>query len=255
MSVVLAVIFAGLVGAALGSFFNVVIFRLPAGQSLVSPGSQCPSCKTPIRPYDNIPIISWLLLRGRCRSCHSAISARYPLVELLTAGLLALCVALQFHNQALWLNLALIALLIPVAFIDIDHKIIPNSVMAIGAVIGLGLLLGTEIDHSVRHIVAAVSAGGFLLIVALLRPGGMGMGDVKLAAVMGLFLGLSVIPALLIAFVSGSLVGVAIILKRGHKLGAKTAIAFGPFLAFGAIVACFAGPALIHVYRHIAHLS
>jgi len=244
----LAATFAGLVGAALGSFFNVVIWRLPRGESLVSPRSACPSCGTPIRAYDNIPVLSWLLLRGRCRDCAKAISGRYPLVELGTALLLAGVVVAKGADEDVWLALAFAALLVPVIFIDLDHRIIPNQLMLIGLVAAPAIVLITEPDALVEHLIAGVAAGGFFLVAALAYPAGMGMGDVKLAGVMGLFLGRAVGPALFVALLVGSLVGAAIIARKGAAEGRKTAVPFGPFLALGGLVGLFAGDALVELY-------
>ena len=240
--------FATLLGAALGSFFNVVIWRLPRGESLVAPRSACPSCATPIRPYDNVPVLSWLLLRGRCRDCSSAISRRYPLVELGTAVLLAGVVLAKGADADVWLGLAFAALLVPVIFIDLDHRIIPNALMLIGAVAAPLIILATEPDALLEHAIAGVAAGGFFLAAVLAYPAGMGMGDVKLAAVMGLFLGRAVGPALFVALLVGSLVGAAIIARKGAAEGRKTAVPFGPFLALGGLVGLFAGEAIVELY-------
>jgi len=240
--------FTGVMGAVVGSFLNVVAYRLPRHESLLRPRSRCPSCGTPVRPYDNVPILSYLLLRGRCRSCSTAISSRYPLVEALTA---ALCVGvLLAHRSAagIALSLALVLLVIPAALIDLEHRIIPNRLTALGAV--LALAIGSALDPAgePERLIAGASAGGLLLIAALAYPGGMGMGDVKLAAVMGLFLGRAVAPAIMIALLAGVLVGVAVIARKGARQGRKTAVPFGPFLALGAVVAVFAGQDIVSLY-------
>ena len=240
--------FTGVMGAVVGSFLNVVAYRLPRHESLLQPRSRCPSCGTPVRPYDNVPILSYLLLRGRCRSCSTAISSRYPLVEALTA---ALCVGVVLaHRSAagIALSLALVLLVIPAALIDLEHRIIPNRLTALGAV--LALAIGSALDPAgePERLIAGASAGGLLLIAALAYPGGMGMGDVKLAAVMGLFLGRAVAPAIMIALLAGVLVGVAVIARKGARQGRKTAVPFGPFLALGAVVAVFAGQDIVSLY-------
>jgi leader peptidase (prepilin peptidase)/N-methyltransferase len=246
--------FAGVLGAVVGSFLNVVVYRLPRHESLVAPGSHCPRCGTPVKPYDNIPILSWLLLRGHCRSCSAPISPRYPLVEAVTA---ALCVgAVLAHHSAVGVatSLVLILLVIPSALIDLEHRIIPNKLTAAGAV--LALLVGVAIDPAgePERLIAAAGAGGFLLLAALAYPGGMGMGDVKLAAVLGLLLGRAVAPAILIALLSGVLVGVFVIARKGAGEGRKTAVPFGPFLALGALVSIFAGQAIVDLYSsHFLH--
>ena len=239
---------AGAVGLILGSFLNVVAYRLPRGESLARPASRCPGCEAPIKPYDNVPVLSWLLLRGRCRSCGTAIAWRYPLVELATALLMALAVLTLGADRDAWLGLAFVALLVPVAVIDIDFRIIPNKLMLLGAVVAPAILALTDPGALPEHLIAAVAAGGFLLIAAIAYPAGMGMGDVKLAFVMGLFLGREVGVAMLVALVAGSLVGAAVIALKGSKEGRKTAIPFGPFLALGSLVALFAGEPVVDWY-------
>jgi leader peptidase (prepilin peptidase)/N-methyltransferase len=249
-----AATFAGLLGAIVGSFLNVLTYRLPRHESLISPGSHCPSCSAPVKPYDNIPILSWLLLRGHCRSCGAAISPRYPLVEALTA---ALCVGVVItHSSAVGiaLGILLILIVVPAAVIDLEHRVIPNRITLPGAV--LALAIGTALDPAgePERLIAAACAGGFLLIAALAYPGGMGMGDVKLAAVMGLCLGAAVAPAILIALVSGVLAGAMIIARVGARAGRKTRVPFGPFLALGAVVAVYAGQQIVDVYvKHFVH--
>jgi leader peptidase (prepilin peptidase)/N-methyltransferase len=240
--------FAAVLGAVFGSFLNVVAYRLPRGESLSRPRSRCPGCQAPIRPYDNVPVLSWLLLRGRCRSCGIRISARYPLVEAGTALLCALVVIAKGADEDALLGLALVLLLVPVTLIDLDHRIIPNKLMLVGAVVAPGLVLLTAPDELFEHLIAAAAAGGFFLLAALAYPRGMGMGDVKLAAVLGLFLGRSVGPAVFIALVSGTLVGAVVIARKGAREGRKTAVPFGPVLAFGAVCALFAGEALVDAY-------
>jgi leader peptidase (prepilin peptidase) / N-methyltransferase len=245
---------AGVIGAAFGSFLNVVAYRLPRHESVITPASHCPSCGTPVKPYDNIPILSYLLLRGHCRSCRAPISVRYPLVEALTG---ALCVgAVLAHRSAagVALSLALILLVVPAALIDLEHRIIPNKITAPGAVLALALGLALDPGGEPGRLIAGAAAGGFLLVAALAYPGGMGMGDVKLAGMMGLFLGAAVAPALLVALVSGVVLGALMIARKGAGPARKTAIPFGPFLALGALVAIFAGQPLVDVYvNHFLH--
>jgi leader peptidase (prepilin peptidase) / N-methyltransferase len=240
---------AALGGLLVGSFFNVLIARLPEGESLVTPGSRCPHCGHPVRPYDNVPVLSWLWLRGRCRDCGEPISARYPLVEALTGVLCALVVVAKGADEDAWLGIALVLTLVPVTFIDLDHRIIPNRIVGPSAVVALVILALTDVDALPDHLIAAVAAGGFFLLAALAYPRGMGMGDVKLAALLGLYLGSSVAPALLAAMLSGTLVGGAIIARKGVAEGRKTAVPFGPFLALGALVGLFAGPEIVDWYR------
>jgi leader peptidase (prepilin peptidase)/N-methyltransferase len=238
----------GLSGLMLGSFLNVVAFRLPRGESLVRPGSHCPSCGAAVRPYDNVPLLSWLWLRGRCRGCGERISPRYPVVEAVTALLFVAVLAVKGVDADALPGLALVLVLVPTALIDLEYRIIPNALMAVGAVVGLALVALTESSQLAEHLIAAAAAGGFFFAVVLAYPAGMGMGDVKLAAVLGLYLGASVIPALAVALLAGTLVGVAVIARKGAKAGRKTAVPFGPFLALGGIVGLLAGPAMIDWY-------
>ena len=241
-------ILAGVMGLVLGSFFNVVIHRLPRGESLSTPGSHCPQCDAPVRPYDNVPVLSWLVLRGRCRDCGAPISARYPLVELATGLLFAAVVVAKGADRDVWLGLALVAALVPTALIDLEHRIIPNAIMLPAAVAAPVILALTRPEDLVEHLIAGAAAGGFLLVAVLAYPRGMGMGDVKLAGVLGLYLGVSVAPAMLIAFLAGTLVGAAVMARKGVAEGRKTAVPFGPFLALGGLVGLFAGPAIVAWY-------
>ncbi|MCW3032638.1 MAG: leader peptidase (prepilin peptidase) / N-methyltransferase [Solirubrobacteraceae bacterium] len=249
-----AATFAGVLGAIIGSFLNVVVYRLPRHESLIRPASHCPGCGAPVKPYDNIPVLSWLLLRGHCRACGEAISVRYPLVELITGALCVGAVLAGGSASRIALGIGLILLVVPVALIDLETRLIPNKLTLPGAVLALALGLALDPGGEPSRLIAAAAAGGFLLLAALAYPGGMGMGDVKLAGVMGLFLGSAVAPALLIALLAGTLVGAVIIARKGASAGRKTAVPFGPFLALGAIVAVFAGHPLVHVYvNHFLH--
>jgi leader peptidase (prepilin peptidase) / N-methyltransferase len=243
-----ALLATGLSGLMLGSFLNVVAFRLPRGESLVRPASHCPSCGAAVRPYDNVPVLSWLWLRGRCRGCGERISPRYPVVEAVTALLLVAVLAVKGADVDALPGLALVLVLVPTALIDLEYRIIPNALMAIGAAVGLALLAVADASHLADHLFAAMAAGGFFFVVVLAYPAGMGMGDVKLAAVLGLYLGASVIPALAVALLAGTMVGVVIIARKGARAGRKTAVPFGPFLALGGIVGLLAGPAMIDWY-------
>jgi leader peptidase (prepilin peptidase)/N-methyltransferase len=240
--------FAGMFGAIVGSFLNVVVYRLPRRESLVRPASRCSSCGVGVKPYDNVPILSWLLLRGRCRNCSAPISKRYPLVEALTALLCVGAVLAGGSTAAIVLNVTFILLLVPIALIDVEHRIIPNKLTALGAV--LAIAIGTALDPSgeSERLIAGVAAGGALLVTALAYPGGMGMGDVKLAAVMGLFLGSAVAVAMLVALLAGVLFGAVIAARLGARSARKTAVPFGPFLALGSLVAVFAGDPLVNWY-------
>jgi leader peptidase (prepilin peptidase) / N-methyltransferase len=248
MTLAYAAVLAGLFGLLLGSFLNVVAYRLPRGESLAFPPSHCPSCDTPIKPYDNVPVLSWLLLRGRCRSCGEPIAWRYPLVELTTALLMALTVVVVGTGEEIWLGLAFVLLLVPVTVIDLDFRIIPNKLMIAGTIAALVILALTQPADIPEHLIAAIAAGGFLLVAAIAYPAGMGMGDVKLAFVMGLFLGREVGVAMFAGLVAGSIIGVAIMARKGTAEGRKTAIPFGPFLAFGGMVGLLAGDPIVEWY-------
>lgn len=240
--------FAAFIGALFGSFFNVVAYRLPRGESLSHPRSRCPGCETPIKPYDNVPILSWLALRGKCRACGSRISLRYPLVEASTAVLCGLVVLTKGFDEDAILPLVFVLLMVPVTLIDLDHRIIPNKLMIIGAAAAPALVLWLEPDAIAEHLIAGVAAGGFFLVAVLAYPRGMGVGDIKLAAVLGLFLGRAVGPAIFIALISGTLVGALIMARKGVAEGRKTAVPFGPFLALGGVVALFVGDAMVDWY-------
>lgn len=246
MPVALAAVF----GAVVGSFLNVVAYRLPRRESLVSPGSRCPGCGAAIKPYDNIPVLGWLLLRGRCRACREPISARYPLTEALTCALAAAVVLVRHSVHDIALGLVLVVVLVPVALIDLEHRLIPNRITLPAAVAALGIGLATKPSGVPEQLIAGAAAGGFLLVFALAYPRGMGMGDVKLAAVLGLFLGRSVAVALLVGVLTATLVGSVIMARVGIAAGRKTAVPFGPFLAFGGVVALLAGSPLVHWYMH-----
>ena len=242
-------VFAGLLGLIIGSFLNVVAHRLPRGASLVKPRSACPECLAPVRPYDNVPVLSWLLLRGRCRDCGTKIAARYPLVEAGTA-LLWLAVALVHHGDTtkLVLGLVLVTFLVPLALIDFDHKLLPNRITGPAAILGLVLGLALDPSGEQERLIAAAVAGGSIGLVALALPGGMGMGDAKLLGVLGLYLGAGVAPAAMVALVTGSIVGVAILARVGVSAGRKTAVPFGVFLALGGVVAVLAGDPILDWY-------
>jgi leader peptidase (prepilin peptidase) / N-methyltransferase len=239
---------AAILGAVIGSFLNVVIHRVPRGESLVAPGSRCPACGTPIAPHDNLPVVSWLVLRGRCRHCGAGISPRYPVVELLTAVTFGAVVAVRGFDEGLVLELPFVACLIALAGIDLDHRLLPNRIVYPMAVYGVAATALVETDDLVEHLIAGAGAFLFLLLAALAYPRGMGMGDVKLAGAMGLFLGASIAPALLTAFLAGTVVGLGIMAREGAQ-ARKTAVPFGLFLALGGIVGVLAGPELIELYE------
>ena len=237
----------GLLGAAVGSFLNVVIHRVPQHESIVSPGSRCPRCATPVALRDNVPVLSWLLLRGRCRHCGGAISPRYPLVEALTAAVFVAIALVRGVDADLALQLPFAAVLIAVAGIDLEHGIVPNRIVVPAAVFGVVVAAIVAGDELPELLIAAAGAFLGMLMVALAYPRGMGMGDVKLAGLMGLYLGVAIVPALLVGFLAGTAVGLGIMAAHGVA-ARKQAIPFGPFLALGAIVGLLGGPELVALY-------
>lgn len=246
---VLVAVAALLGGLIVGSFLNVVAWRLPRGESLSHPGSHCPRCDAPVKPYDNVPVVSWLALRGRCRACGEPISRRYPLVELGTGLLWAAVVLARWDDAgAIVRGILLVTFLVPITLIDLDLRLIPNKLTLPAAVLAIAAIVALDLDFLVEALVAGAAAGGFFLVAALAYPRGMGMGDVKLAGVMGLYLGRAVGPAVFIALIAGVLAGAAIIRRKGRVEGRKTAVPFGPFLALGAVISLFAGDALVDAY-------
>jgi leader peptidase (prepilin peptidase) / N-methyltransferase len=243
-----AITFAAALGAALGSFLNVVAHRLPIGESLVKPRSRCPGCGAQIASYDNVPVLSWLVLRGRCRSCGERISARYPAIELTAAVVFAAIVAVRGFDAQLLLELPLAASLIALAAIDLEHRLLPNKIVYPLAAWGLVGTALVDRGDVVSHLIAGAAGFLALFLAALAYPGGMGMGDVKLAGAMGLYLGTALAPAMLIALLSGSVVGVAIMVREGAS-ARKKAVPFGVFLALGGVAALLVGPDLVELYR------
>ena len=239
---------AGVLGAIVGSFLNVVAYRLPRGESLAHPPSRCPSCGAPVKPYDNIPVLSWLLLRGRCRNCKGPISVRYPLVEAGTALLCALVVIVKGPDEDAIIGIVLVLLLVPITLIDLDHHLIPNKITYPGFVLGVILVAALDTDSLVENLIASVAAGGFLFVAWFFYPRGMGMGDVKLAFVLGIYLGRAVAPAMFTAFVAGALVGGLVIARMGVAQGRKAGIPFGPWLALGGVVGLLAGDDIVDWY-------
>ena len=242
-------------GAVIGSFLNVVAYRLPRSKSLVTPGSQCPGCDTPIKLYDNVPVLGWLLLRGRCRTCRTAISPRYPAVEALTAALAVAVILAEHSTVDKVLGLVLVAILVPIALIDLDHQIIPNKITAPAAILALAIGLALDPSGVPEQLIAGAGAAAFLLVFVFAYPRGMGMGDVKLAGVLGLFLGREVGVAIFVAVVAGTLVGAAVMARLGVQRGRKTRVPFGPFLALGGIVALLVGPPIVHWYLHLQGIA
>jgi leader peptidase (prepilin peptidase)/N-methyltransferase len=241
-------VFGFIGGAVTGSFLSVVAYRVPRGESIVGPRSRCAGCTAQIAAYDNIPILSWLLLRGRCRRCGERISIRYPLIEIATALLFALT-ALVFHDEPaqLVLGLVFVATLAAITLTDLELRLIPDKILLVSAVAGVALAAGLDPSSLPERAIATAAAGGLLFAIAFAYPRGMGMGDVKLAAVMGLYLGRSVAPALLIGFAAGSVFGLAMIARHG-AVARKQAVPFGPFLALGGVIGLLAGDQIVDWY-------
>jgi leader peptidase (prepilin peptidase)/N-methyltransferase len=268
-------IYYGLLGLIIGSFLNVCIYRIPLGKSIVFPGSGCPKCNTPIRPYDNIPVLSFLILRGKCRSCGNPISPQYPLVELLS-GIAFFCCALrwQFHSPT-FVNSLFLSVVIILIFTDYHHQILPNKLTIPGAIAGLllspfqtpevftdplsmrvaewlGINDFSPIFHPIASLLSAIIGGGILFLVAfvyekLRKRQGMGMGDVKMMAMVGAFLGWRL--ALLSIF-AGSLIGtiLAVFLVLFRNMNLQTKLAFGVFLGIGSTFSLFYGLPFLHWY-------
>ncbi|HEX4732726.1 MAG TPA: prepilin peptidase [Solirubrobacterales bacterium] len=235
-------------GLAVGSFATAVAYRLPRGMPFALERSQCPACGAQIGARDNIPVISWLLLRGRARCCGAPISARYPLTELTVGVLYAATVTVYRHDAAeAVIGLVFVAMLAVITLTDLERRIIPNKALIAGAVICLAIAIPTDPGGIPERLIAAAAAGGIFLLVVLAQPRGMGLGDVKLAATMGLFLGRAVAPAILAGLLAGSIVGLTLIAIRGTE-ARKMTIPFGPFLAIGGIVGLLVGHHLVHLY-------
>ncbi len=245
---VVAVVAAAVAGLLIGSFLNVVAYRLPRGESLSHPGSRCPGCGAPIAPYDNIPVVSWLLLRGRCRRCGEPISIRYPLVEATTAVLYALVVVAKDDALGIALGLLLVTALVPITLIDLELRLIPNRITLPAAVAAVLAAVILDVSFVPEQLIAGAAAGGFFLLAALAYPRGMGMGDVKLAGMLGLYLGRAVAPAIFAGLIAGVVVGAVIVARKGAREGRKTAVPFGPFLALGGVFGLFAGDAIMDAY-------
>jgi leader peptidase (prepilin peptidase) / N-methyltransferase len=235
-------------GLALGSFLNVVAARVPLRRSVVSPGSACMSCGTPLALYDNVPVVSWLVLRGRCRHCGARIPVKYPLVELVTALLVVACVLAFGVSADAAVAAFFCAVLVAVSVTDFERRVIPNRIVVPAAAIVL--VAQTALDPSFEWVLSGFGAALFLLLAALAYPRGMGMGDVKLALLLGFALGRNVPVAMLIGMIS-ALVPSAVLLARHGAAARKMRIPFGPFLAFGGVVALFAGDWILSKYLEL----
>ena len=237
-------------GLALGSFLNVVAARVPLRRSIVRPPSSCMSCGHEIRWSDNVPLLSYLLLRGRCRDCSVRIPLVYPAVELVTALLVAGCVFAFGLTAKAAVGAFFCAVLVAVSAIDAEHRIIPNRIVLPAAAVVL--VANTALTLSPQWALGAAGGSGFLLAAALAYPAGMGMGDVKLALLMGAALGKTVSVALMLGMLAAMVPGIVLLARHG-KAGRKMGVPFGPFLALGSVVALFWGHDLLHAYFSTLH--
>ena len=252
---VLFLILAGVLGLIIGSFLNVVVWRVPRGESIAHPPSHCPACGADVRPRDNVPVVSWLLLRGRCRDCKAPISARYPLVELGTAAVFVVLAARIGLEPELPAFLYLGAIGMALALIDLDVKRLPNAIVlpsyVVAAVLlGAAAVFGHDWSSYLRAGLGMAALFGFYFVLALVYPAGMGFGDVKLAGVLGLYLGwlgwAEVVTGAFLGFLIGGVVGMALMAAR--KAGRKSQIPFGPYMLVGAFVAILWGGVLADLY-------
>jgi leader peptidase (prepilin peptidase) / N-methyltransferase len=242
-------------GLIIGSFLNAWAWRLAHGEHITKGRSHCPQCRHVIRAYDNVPVASWLVLRGRCRDCGARISWRYPMGEALTG---ALWMGVFLADGVSWIlvpHLLFVSALVLVSQVDIEKRIIPDVVILPVAAVGVPLMIALGAGPWWQYPVAGAGAAGFLLLISevyfrIRHRVGMGFGDVKLALCMGVYLGAAVVPALFVGFVAGAVIGIVILALR--KGDGATAIPFGPFLAAGAVVALFTGGALIDAYLRLA---
>ena len=249
------VIICGLFGLVIGSFLNVVIYRVPRDESIARPPSHCPSCSTPLAPYDNIPVLSYLILRGKCRHCRATISVRYPLVEALTGALFASAAVRFGYHLELAAYCVLAAFLVALSGIDLDTRLLPRRIVYLGTATGVVLLgAAAGVGGTGRPVVdAAIGAAvgfGALFLVHFVSPQGMGFGDVRLAGMLGLYLGFLGVAhvgvGLFAGFVLGAVVGLA--LMGLGRAGRRSRIPFGPFLAAGAWVAVLWGDPLVRLW-------
>lgn len=240
------VLAAGLLGLVVGSFLNVVIHRVPLRQSVVWPASRCPACGEPIAPLDNVPVLSYVLLRGRCRNCKARISARYPLVEVFTGALFA-AAAYEFGLGLRLLSaLVLISTLIALAGIDFEHRLLPNAIVGPAALVGLTLSILESPERWWVYPISALAVAGGLFALAIAYSGGMGMGDVKMGGMLGAFLGPYAALAVFLGAFAGAITG-GLLIAAG-RIPRRHALPFGVFMALAGIVVLFVGPQLWGLY-------
>jgi leader peptidase (prepilin peptidase)/N-methyltransferase len=258
----LVVAFSAVLGLVIGSFLNVVIWRVPRNESVVSPPSHCPRCDAPIRPRDNVPVLSWLLLRGKCRKCGEPISGRYPAVEMLTCAVFAAMAARLGADWAVPAFLYLAAVGIALALIDLDTKKLPDKLTlpsyAVGVVLlGAAALLEGEVWLLLRALIGMAALYAFYFLLALIYPKGMGFGDVKLAGVLGLHLGYLGWSSLVVGgalgfFLGGVFGAVAMAVGRATR---KSMVPYGPFMILGAFLAVWWGEAIADAYLGATGIS
>lgn len=238
---------AGLFGLAMGSFATVVAWRWPREESLVHPRSHCTGCSRTLRPHELVPVLSWALQRGRCRGCGAHVSVRYPLMELASGALAALAVVSFGPDLDGLAAMVLGIALVPIVAVDLEHHLIPDVIVLPAAAVALAGMIAADPAAWWKPVAAAGGAAAFLFLLWLVYPGGMGLGDVKLALLLGAVLGVSVIPALALAFLAGASLGVALLVRHGAA-ARKMAVPFGPFLAAGALIALWWGPTMVGWY-------
>lgn len=244
---------AGLFGLVVGSFLNVVIHRVPLKQSIVWPSSRCPSCGAPIRSFDNVPLLSYLMLRGKCRECGARISPRYPLVEALT-GLLFGLAAYEFGlTPDLASALVLISVLVALAGTDLEHRLLPNAIVLPATLVGLVLSIALDPSRWWVYVASAVAVAAGLFALVIAYPRGMGMGDVKMGGMLGAFLGPYAALAVFLGAVLGGLVG-GVLIAAG-SMGRRTALPFGVFLSVAGVLVLFVGQDLWGWYRELVGIS
>ncbi len=240
---------AGLLGLIAGSFLNVVIHRVPLRESVLWPASHCPECGEPIRPRDNLPLVSYALLRGRCRNCKARIAARYPVVEASTGALFA-GAAYEFGlGLELLSALVLISALIALAVIDLEHRLLPNTIVGPAALAGFTMSVLESPDRWWVYLVSALAVAGGLFALAIAYPGGMGMGDVKMGGMLGAFLGPYAALAVFLGALCGAVTGG--VLMATERMQRRQALPFGVFMALGGIATLFVGPELWELYRRL----
>lgn len=242
--------YAFTVGLCVGSFLNVVIYRLPLGASIVRPGSHCPMCGSPVRPYDNIPLVSWLVLMGLCRDCGSSISPRYFLVELLTGALTWTVARVYGMDASALLFMVFVWSLVAVTFIDLDHQIIPDEITLGGVVAGLAVSHFLPLGFY-GSVLGMLVGGGIFFLIAVVTPGGMGGGDIKLMAAIGAFTGWKqALLTIMLGSALGAVAGLLLIAVFGR--GRKDKIPFGPFLAIAGVISVLWGDRIINAYLEMA---